>query len=299
MMTWFEELFNTAGGTPVHFIISTIVLVAVVVFLRMMVNYAILQRSSLAVDTRRRWAVNVRNALLFLLIFGLLFIWAPQLRTLAVSLLAIAVALVLATKDFIDCLSGHIMRVMTKSYTLGDRIEIAGVRGHVIDLNLLSTTLLEIGPGQTSHQYTGRAQIIPNSLLLKNPVTNESYSQEYRVHIITVPLTVHDPIQEAERILLEAAWEECRPFLNEAKRHMKDLEGRVWLDAPSVEPRVTFQLPEPGRVNLLLRIPCPTQFPSRLEQAIIRKFLGQYQFWAAGRADGERAFHSSSLPELN
>lgn len=298
-MVWLDELFNATGNLPAHFLISTIALVTIVVFLRLMVNYAILQRSTLAGETRRRWAVNVRNALLFLLIFGLLIIWAPQLRTLAVSLLAIAVALVLATKDFIDCLSGHILRVITKSYTLGDRIEIAGVRGHVIDLNLLSTTLLEIGPGQTSHQYTGRAQIIPNSLLLKNPVTNESYSQEYRVHIITVPLTVREQLQEAERILLESAWEECRPFLNDAKRQMKNLEGRVWLDAPSVEPRVTFQLPEPGRVNLLLRIPCPTQFPSRLEQAILRKFLAQYQFSGTAIVPGDGAIHTSSLPELN
>ena len=298
-MPWIDELFGGTGPTPLHFVFSTIVLVTALVFLRIAVNYTILRRSNLPVETRRRWAVNVRNALLFLLIFGLLIIWAPQLRTLAVSLLAIAVALVLATKDFIDCLSGHILRVITKSYSLGDRIEVAGVRGHVIDLNLLSTTLLEIGPGQTSHLYTGRAQVIPNSLLLKNAVTNESYSQDYRVHIITVPLTVGENVEEAERILLEAAWEECRPFLNDAKRQMKNLEGRVWLDAPSVEPRVTFQLPEPGRVNLLLRIPCPTQFPSRLEQAILRKFLGKYQFRSGALTHGDGAFHSSPLPDLN
>lgn len=110
---------------------------------------------------------------------------------------------------------------------------------------------------------------------------------------------LRDHIPEAERILLEAAWAECRPFLNDAKRQMKNLEGRVWLHAPSVEPRVTFQLPEPGRVNLLLRIPCPTQFPSRLEQAILRKFLGEYQFRTVGMADGDEAFQASPLPALN
>ena len=59
---------------------------------------------------------------------------------------------------------------------------------------------------------------------------------------------------------------------------MKALEGKAWLDAPSVEPRVTVQLPVPGQINLLVRIPCPTPFPSRLEQAILKKFLYTFSF---------------------
>lgn len=138
--------------------------------------------------------------------------------------------------------------------------------------------MLEIGPGQTSHQYTGRALVIPNSFFLKHALTNETYSKRYRLHIITVPLSTDDDWIQAERLLLEAAQEECQAYLEEAKRHMKELEGKVWLDAPSVEPRVTIQLPDAGRINLLLRIPCPTQFPSRLEQAILRKFLSRFRF---------------------
>ena len=235
-------------------------------------------REDIVGETRRRREVNIRNALLILLIVGIILIWAPQIQTLAVSLLAIAVALAIATKELIDCISGNAVRILNGVYSVGDRVEMGGVRGNVVDVNLLSTTLLEIGPGQTSHQYTGRAMTVPNSVLLRNTVTNESYSQDYRLHIITVPLCTTDDWKEAERILLEAANEECRPFLEKAKQHIKKLEGKSWLDAPSVEPRVTFQLPEPGRINLLLRIPCPTKIPSRLEQTILRRFLSQFRF---------------------
>ncbi len=242
-------------------------------------HHALLKKTNLSVESRRRWASTIRNFLIVTLLVGLAHGWAPQLGAFAVSLLAIAVALAIALKELIDCLSGNSYRLFTGVFSVGDRIEVDGVRGNVVDINPFSTTILEIGPGQTSHQYTGRAMVIPNSVLLRQTVTNESYSKEYRVHIITIPLTTSDDWQRAERILLHVANKECRPFIEKAKQHLKNLEGKTWLDAPSVEPRVTFQLPEPGRMNLLLRIPCPTRIPSRLEQAIVRQFL--VQFYAA------------------
>jgi hypothetical protein len=77
--------------------------------------------------------------------------------------------------------------------------------------------------------------------------------------------------------LLEIADTVCAPFLEEAARHMKELEGKNWMDVPSVKPRVSIQLPEPGRINLLLRIPAPAHGTARLEQAILRRFLEAFR----------------------
>ena len=272
----FESWLNHIDPALFRYSIGTGMLLVTLLVVRLVLHRIFLGRSGIVGETRRRHAVNIRNILLVLLAFGAILIWAPQLQTFAVSLLAIAVALAIATKELIDCISGNVMRIFSGIYSVGDRIEISGIRGNVVDVNLLSTTILEIGPGQTSHQYTGCAMTIPNSVLLRSTVTNESYSGAYRLHIITVPLSTTDDWKEAERILLEAANEECQPFLEQAKQHMKKLEGKSWLDAPSIEPRVTFQLPEPGRLNLLLRISCPTKIPSRLEQAILRRFLSEF-----------------------
>ncbi len=285
-----ENILDLSSEESFRYGISTVILSLIILVLRTGLHHSILERSDLKVETRRRWTVNIRNALIFLFIIGLVFIWAPQLQTFAVSLFAIAVAIAIAIKELIDCTIGSIVRAVTRSYSIGDRIEIAGIRGHVVDHNLFTTTLLEIGPGQTLHQYTGRAMILPNSFFLRHTMTNETYSKDYRLHIITIPLTTDDNFESAEAILLEAAQEECQSYLQEAKRKMKELEGKSWLDAPSVEPRITVQLPEPGRINLLLRIPCPTRFPSRLEQAILRKFLLKFSF--APRYAHETSWHS-------
>ena len=266
--------------------VNTAILFAVVFLLRMALVRGVLKIKKLDTEDRRRWIVNLRNTLVAVFIIGVIMIWAPQLSTFAVSLMAIALALVLATKEILACVSGALLRIATNAYGVGDRIEIAGVRGNVMDLNLLTTTLLEIGPGQTSHQYTGRATVIPNSLLLNHTVTNESYTKKFIVHVITVRLTQDDDWQLAEEILLNAAREECAPYIEAARRYLKKIEGKNWLDAPSVEPRVTIQIPEANRITLLLRVPSPTHRPSRAEQAILRRFLSEYH-----------ARHTQAIPE--
>lgn len=253
-------------------------LLGILLLIRVGLQHFFFNQANIAIEVRRRWSVNVRNALVFIFLVGMILIWAPQLRTFAVAFFAVALALVIAVKEFLDCMVGAAVRAMTKSYAIGDRIEIEGVRGNVVDHNLLTTTLLEIGPGQTSHQYTGRAMVVPNSFLLKYSLMIETYSKHYRLPIVTVPLSAKDDWKRAESILLKVAEKQVQPFIEEARQHLKKLEGKKWLDAPNVDPRVTIQMPEPGRINLLLRIPCPTQFPSRLEQAILRKFLEKFTF---------------------
>lgn len=270
-------------------ILKSVLLLAIVLIARLVLTRAVLRNQALSVEMRRRWVLTIRNAMALIFITGLVFIWAHELITLAVSLVAIAVAVVLATKELILCLSGAVLRAGTNAYTLGDRIEIGGTRGNVVDQNLLGTTVLEIGPGHSSSQYTGRAVVVPNSLLLTHPVINETYMKEYIVHMITVPLTTQDDWQMAEKMLLEIAQDECVPFLEEASRHMKQLEGKAWIDAPSVQPRVSVHLPEPGRVNLLLRIPAPAHRISRLEQAVLRRFLLAFPRAEKKPADETRA----------
>jgi hypothetical protein len=56
-------------------------------------------------------------------------------------------------------------------------------------------------------------------------------------------------------------------------RELKQLEQTNLLESPSPEPRITLQLPEPGLIHLVLRFPAPDRGRSRIEQAILRRYL--------------------------
>jgi small-conductance mechanosensitive channel len=211
--------------------------------------------------------------MVFVFLLGLVVIWAHELQALAVSLVALAAALVLATKELLLCWSGAALRVGGKVYSVGDRIQIAGHRGVVLDHDIFITKLLEIGPGQASHLYTGRVTVFPNSLLFSNALVKENPGQEYGLYTLTVPLRQEQDWKVAEMRLLEAAKAECVLFMAEASRQMKLLEQQNLLEAPSPEPRITIQFSEAGGIVLIVRFPAPDRGRSRIEQAILRRYL--------------------------
>ena len=251
---------------------SLIWLVSLLIIRALVVRW-IARNPALTMEAKRRWVVTTRNTVVFALLIGLVVIWAHELQAFAVSLVALAAALVLATKELILCWSGSALRVGGKVYSVGDRIQIAGHRGVVLDHDVFATKLLEIGPGQSSHLYTGRVAVFPNSLLFTNALVKENPAQEYGLYTLTVPLKDEEDWREAERRLLDAARAECTSFMEEASRHMKLLEQTNLLEAPSPEPRITIQFSESGRIHLVLRFPAPDRGRSRIEQAILRRFL--------------------------
>ncbi|NOT94828.1 MAG: mechanosensitive ion channel family protein [Nitrospira sp.] len=269
MLTWLPHIDSSVvldGLKSILWLLSLLII-------RTLIVRAISRNPTLSMEAKRRGVVSVRNTVVFALLVGLVVIWAHELEAFAVSLVALAAALVLATKELILCLSGAALRVGGKVYAVGDRIQIAGHRGVVLDHDVFATKLLEIGPGQASHLYTGRVTVFPNSLLFTNALVKENPGQEYGLYILTVPLKDKDEWRDAERHLLDAAKAECAPFMEEAGRHMKLLEQTTLLEAPSPEPRITIQLTDAGRIQLVLRFPAPDRGRSRIEQAILRRYL--------------------------
>jgi small-conductance mechanosensitive channel len=269
MVAWLPHIDSSAvldGLTSILLLLSLLIL-------RTLIVRAIAKNPTLSMEAKRRWVVSVRNTMVFVLLVGLVVIWAHELQAFGLSLVALAAALVLATKELILCWSGAALRIGGKVYSVGDRIQIAGHRGVVLDHDIFATKLLEIGPGQASHLYTGRVTVFPNSLLFTNALVKENPGQEYGLYILVIPLGDQDDWRDAERHLLDAAKAECTPFMEEAGRQMKLLEQTNLLEAPSPSPRITIQLSEPGRIHLVLRFPAPDRGRSRIEQAILRRYL--------------------------
>ena len=254
-------------------VIASGVLIVLLVLLRWVLVRWIRRGAVKSGELHRRSIVQIRNVCFTLAVFGLLLIWGRQLQTVAISLVAFTVAMVLATKELILCITGGLLRTTSGAFTIGDRIEVNKIRGDVIDITLLVTKIMEIGPGELTHQYTGRAIAIPNSIFLASPVTNESFTHDYVLHVFQVPMKADDDWQTAERDLLDAANEVCSPFLDEAKRHLELNAERKGLDVPDIDPRVTLELNDPSRVDLVVRMPAPARRKGRAEQQVIRQYL--------------------------
>lgn len=268
-----ERWTGFADSEVVRNAASSLILLLVLFLVRRLVVRALLRREDQPPEVVRRWVVHSRNAVLMLVAFGLVLIWATELRAFALSLAAFAVAMVIASKELILNVSGALYRASGHTFGLGDRIEINGVRGDVIDQTVMSTTVLEVGPGHTSHRYTGRAVIVPNAMLLQAAVYSETYTEDFGFHVFSIPLKAADDWQTAERVVKAAADEECAAFMDEARIHLERVRRRHGLSPVKISPQVTLRLPEPDRVDLVVRIPVRVRESGKLEDAILRRFL--------------------------
>lgn len=268
-----ESVFNWIARYAGNGVITTMILVALVFLTRVYALRKLRQTENLTSDLRRRWMVQVRRGSWLLVLFGGAIIWASEVQPLAVSLLAFAVAIVLATKELILCVSGAVLKGSARSFEIGDRIEIGDLRGDVFDHTLLTTTLLEVGPGRTVHQHTGRKITIPNSILLTTPVMNDSAVHEYVIHHFSVPMKLSESWREARIELLQAAVTECSGFIDEARKYMEKMGEKEGIESLSVEPRVTIRLPEPDRIDLVVRVPARVRRRGRVEQAILDRYF--------------------------
>jgi small-conductance mechanosensitive channel len=183
-----------------------------------------------------------------------------------------------ATKELILCVSGAILKSGAGSFNLGDRIQVKDFRGDVIDQTLLATTILEVGPGKTGHQRTGRMIVIPNALFVSEPVINESFTDHWDFHVFTVPFRREDDWHAAQKALLAAANRHCEPYLESVRKHMNKFGVSRGLEVPSVDPRVTLQATDAEEMHLTVRLPTKSGQRSYIEQSILSEIFADTDY---------------------
>lgn len=268
----FERLLNALHSPLGEKAATTVLLIGLVTLGRTAVLRSLARLDSLDMEMRRKAIVYSRTGALAALFLGLMLIWGTELKSLAFSLVAVAAAVVIGFKEVIASLLGGLFRSTNNLYSVGDRIEISGLRGDVIDITLTRTLLYEIGPGANIHQFTGRSITFPNSLLLTQPLMNESATGPYVLHVFTVPFKREEDWGHEKELLIRAAHVQCTAFQTKAQEEFNRFARKQGLEAPDATPRVTVAYPDASTIDLVVRVPSLANRKGRLEQAILESY---------------------------
>lgn len=256
-------------------LISSGILITAVTILRILTIRYIRKTATKNIDLKKRWIQHTRSLAFVVLIIGLVVVWASELQAFAISLVAVAAAVVLATKELILCALGGLLRAFNKPFRVGDRIEVGGIRGDVVEFNIFITIINEIGPGKLAHQYTGRRVILPNSQFLNNSIYNDTITKKYSIHSFVVPFPREGNILNCKHRMLTAAEKVCSSYLIDAKKYLDKITSMEGNDYPSVNPRVILSFPSQDRADLIIRVPVPSRRAGKIEQAILEEYFAQ------------------------
>lgn len=215
---------------------------------------------------------NIRQSLNTIVTLILIFIWLYQFKEALFSLVAVAAAIVIATKELIMCFTGGVLVKITKAFRVGDRIDVNEVRGFVVESGFLSTKVLEIGPEANSQQTTGDVISIPNSVFLSETVTNESYFNGYSIQLFKFFIEDRTKLDQIENVLLDFSKELCHNYIGQAKSQITKFCQKEGINIPAIDPRIKIQLAE-EKLYILLKMPVKVDSIAEIEQKLLRKFL--------------------------
>jgi len=221
----------------------------------------------------REKLVHAKNIVWVTMVFIVIAIWATKLAGLMLSLAAVGGAILLVSKELLMCILGYVMITTSRSYRVGDFIEIAGKEGRVIDIDVFTTTLAETG---TAHQLTGKTLSMPNSAVLNQPVRNSSATGEYIVDLLPIVVPYDVDFEKAEKAALDAAEAATSGWQVKADAHLERIEGVEFVDLPSSQPKVLWQSTDSKSHTLVIRFACPMMKRVTAEQEIFRGFWQRY-----------------------
>lgn len=291
---------NSLAGLPIDFaaiewsallsfgsIFTSVLLIITIVVTRGFLIRRVRKDAEVLGKDQRRWIIRIKNTAVILALLGLVLIWAPQLHTFAISIAAFAVALVVATKEMILCLTGAIMRATSQPFKVGDWVTIDGITGEVVDLDAFAFRLQEVDMEGKTYQFTGRTITIPNSKLFTSNVENANFFKTYIFEDVRVAVQYTDVDPGAALDVLKSIAEtHFEPHRKDAVAFNKRIRRRAGIDVGSAEPVFDLTTSELGHYQFHVRFFLPTALAAKIGSDISTDFLTHvYHLRQNGKVD--------------
>ncbi|MFO0673755.1 MAG: mechanosensitive ion channel [Polyangiaceae bacterium] len=170
----------------------------------------------------------------------LAIIFSERLAGLTVVFGVAGAGIAFALQEVIASVAGWMAISSGGFYSTGDRVQVGGIRGDVIDIGVLRTTVMEVGQWVNGDLYNGRIVKIANSFVFKEPVFNYSADFPFLWDEITLPVRYGSDWKAAKAMLVGVGQEVCEHFARRSRDAWNAAVVKYRLDAAAVDPVVTM-----------------------------------------------------------
>jgi len=185
-------------------------------------------------------AVSVTAGLILLAI--IFRIWVENTESLLLSYGIIVAGVAIALQDLFKDFVGGISIIILSSFRVGDRIEIEGITGDVMDIGIMNTTMMEVSPSGRCDRISGRIATVPNGLLLSSKLLNYTRDHNYVWDSIIVPITYDSDITLTEEQLLKIVNRKTETISKKAEEEFRDIGRKYYLPERPTETSVMISL---------------------------------------------------------
>jgi small-conductance mechanosensitive channel len=282
---WLEQRLGLSPAVQGHLLVTVVAIVGLLVLQRLIL--AVVYRRVTDPWTRYRWRKTTTYVFIAV---GVLVVgreWLEGFKALATFLGLLSAGIAIALKDPLTNLAGWAFIVGRRPFEVGDRVEIAGHKGDVIDQRLFQFTLNEIGVWVDADQSTGRIIHIPNGKVFTDPVANYNKGFRYIWNEVPVVVTFESDWRKAKQLLTAIAFKHAEHLTAEAERDLLSASRQYLINYTKLTPIVYTKAVDSG-VRLTVRYLIEPRKRRGTEHAIWEEILTTF----AARPDIDLAYHT-------
>jgi small-conductance mechanosensitive channel len=238
---WFKE-FNEleTSGLLSQFALFVLLAIIILIFSWILRKTIIKTVSDNKIRYRIKKIVRVISYVLILLLALISFTGNVQYFTLSIGLISAGIAF--ALQEVILSIAGWVSIFSSNIYKPGDRIELEQVKGDVIDIGILRTTLMEIGEWVKGDNYSGRIVQISNSNVFKGVVRNYSTDFPFVWDQIALPVKYGSDLALTSETIKLIAEKQLKDYTAFAKEHWKKMVKKYLIENANTDPVITLEL---------------------------------------------------------
>ncbi|PIR13142.1 MAG: transporter [Flavobacteriales bacterium CG11_big_fil_rev_8_21_14_0_20_35_7] len=167
-------------------------------------------------------------------------VYSDKLGGLTVAFGVAGAGIAFALQEVIASFAGWLAIMFGEFYKTGDRVQLGGIKGDVMDIGVLRTTIMETGQWVDGDLYNGRIVLVANSFVFKEPVFNYSGDFPFLWDEIKIPIQYGSNYDKAKAILLEIGEDITGVLTQHSKEKWNELQNKYRLENAQTEPMVSL-----------------------------------------------------------
>jgi small-conductance mechanosensitive channel len=238
-----------------HKLILTVGFILSILFLKFLIakglNYLYRRHEKRFIRFWSRQILNMASAFIILLTF--LSIWFDDPTRLATGLGLVTAGLAFALQKVVTSLAGYFIIMRGNTFSVGERITMGGIRGDVVALGFLQTTIMEMGQPPSvqgadpamwikGRQFTGRIVTVTNDKIFENPVYNYTRELPFIWEEINLPIKYSADRKVVERILTTSVMKHVEKVEELSQPLLRNLEQKYDIRLHDMVPKIFYRL---------------------------------------------------------
>jgi len=226
-------------------------------------------------ETRRRYQFLLFHKIVIWAVVCaiIVFTFLTELGSVATFAGLLTAGVAVALQNVILSVAGYFFLIGKYGIRVGDRVQVAGVTGEVVDIGIVRFHLLELGSGGTDAQPSGRVVAFSNSVVFQptSSVFRHIPGTSFVWHEISLtfaPEGNYRMIQERITTAVDKALKDHREEMERQMRHMERTLNS--LSSIELRPRTRLHMTASG-IEVTVRFPVGLQNAADIDDQVMRE----------------------------